>query len=265
MPFKFDANGAIATTGEGDKKFPIFVHADGREAPFDGDQTVATIARLNGEAKSHRIDKEAAEAKYKPFEGIEDAAAARAALETIKNIEVGSLHTAGKVQEIRDAATKSAHEAVAAATRAAAEDKRVLTETNNKLTADLNNHIIGGAFAGSKFIGEKLAIPSDIAQKFFGDQFKVDGGKLVPMHRDGNPIFSATRHGEIADFEEAFPLMVNAYPHKEMILKGSGASGGGAKPSGGAAGSKTMARAQFEQLDPAARMATMKSGVSVTD
>jgi hypothetical protein len=63
-----------------------FVHADGSEAPFDADGTVATIWRLNGEAKSHREAKEAAEAKLKTFDGIEDGPAALAALTIVKNL-----------------------------------------------------------------------------------------------------------------------------------------------------------------------------------
>lgn len=267
MPFKFDANGAIVLSGEGEKKLPVYIHADGREAPFDADTTVASISRLNGEAKSHREAKEALEAKLKPFEGIDDAEAARKALETIKNIDEGKLLTAGKVQEIKDAAAKSAQDAVAAATRAAAEEKRLLTEANNKLTGDLNNHIIGGSFAGSKFISEKLAIPADIAQKFFGDRFKVEAGKLIPMDPNGNPIFSATRHGEHADFEEALQVMVSAYPHKDMILKGSGASGGGASGGGGGggAGGKTATRAQFDQMPPTEKSAFVAAKGTVTD
>jgi hypothetical protein len=258
MPFKFDANGAIVMQGEGDKKLPVFIHPDGREAPFDADATVASISRLNGEAKTHREAKEVAETKLKAFEGIEDGEAARKALETIKNIDEGKLLTAGKVQEIKDAAARSATEAVAAATRAAQEREKALTEQNTKLTSDLNNHIIGGSFAASKFIGEKLAIPADIAQKVFGDRFKVDGGKLVPLDASGNPIFSATRHGEHADFEEALQVMVNQYPNKEMILKGSGASGGGAKnnaANAGNVGKKTVTRAQFDAMDPGQKAA----------
>ncbi len=57
----------------------------------------------------------------------------------------------------------------------------------------------------------------------------------MPLDGSGNPIFSATRHGEHADFEEALQVMVNQYPHKEMILKGVGASGGGAHGSQGLA------------------------------
>jgi hypothetical protein len=264
MPFKVDANGAIVI--DADKKMPIFVYADGREAPFDADNTIATISRLNGESKSHREAKEAAESKLKGFEGIEDGEAARKALELAKNIKDGDLITAGKVQEIKEAAAKSAQEAVAAATRAAAEKEKALTEQNAKLTGDLNNHIIGGSFASSKFIADKLAIPADMAQKFFGDRFKVESGKLVPLDQAGNPIFSATNHGNHADFEEALQVMVNQYPHKDSILKGSGASGGGASGGGGGGGgAKTMPRTQFNALDAQARMTAIKGGTTVTD
>lgn len=260
MPFKFNADGTIATTGEGDKKLPVFVHADGREAPFDADGTVATIGRLNSEARGHREAKEAAEAKLKTFDGIEDGAAALAALTTVKNLGAGELKTAAQVQEIKDAAAKSATEAVAAATRQAAEALKLATDQNTKLTGDLNNHIIGGSFAGSKFIAEKLAIPADIAQKVFGDRFKVDGGKLVPMNPDGTPIFSATDHGNHAGFEEALQVMVGSYANKDMILKGSGASGGGAGASKGAAGAKTVPREQFDSMDQSARASFFKDG-----
>jgi hypothetical protein len=86
------------------------------------------------------------------------------------------------------------------------------------------------------------------------------------MAQNGNPIFSAVKHGEHADFEEAISVMVAAYPNKEMILKGSGASGSGAAgSSGGAGGGKTMTRTQFEALDPTARAATIKGGTAVVD
>ena len=255
MPFKFDANGNIVTAGEGDKKQPIFVYADGREAPFDADHTVTTINRLNGEAKSHREAKEAAEAKLKAFDGIEDGEAARKALELAKNIKEGDLIAAGKVQEIKDAAAASAKQAVADATRAAEAREKALAEENSKLTANLNDHIIGGSFTSSKFISEKLAIPADIAQKVFGDRFKVEGGKLVPLDQSGNPIFSATRHGEHADFEEALQVIVSQYPNKDHILKGAGASGGGA--AGGKAGA---GGADLSKLSPTERLTAARAG-----
>ncbi|MBV6321909.1 DUF6651 domain-containing protein [Duganella violaceipulchra] len=264
MKLKLDANGNVVVQ---DGK-PVYVLDDGREIAHDAAATVAKISSLNGEAMSHRQAKEAAEAALKPFKdaGIEDPAAAAAALQTVANIASGDLTTAAKVQEIRDAATRSANEAVATATRAAEEKQRALTEQNTKLTQDLNNHIVGGSFTGSKFIADKMAIPADIAQKVFGDRFKVDNGKLVPLDAAGNPIFSATNHGNHADFDEAIQVMVAQYPNKDMILKGSGASGGGASGGGaGAAGGKSISRAQFDAMDGASRAAAMKGGATISD
>lgn len=264
MKLKLDANGNVVLQ---DGK-PVYILDDGREVAHDAAATVAKISSLNGEAMSHRQAKEAAEAALKPFKdaGITDAAVAAEALQTMANIKTGDLTTAAKVQEIKDAATRSANEAVAAATRAAEEKQRELTEQNTKLTLDLNNHIVGGSFTGSKFIAEKLAIPADIAQKVFGDRFKVDNGKLVPLDANGNPIFSATNHGNHADFDEAIQVMVSQYPNKDKILKGSGASGGGASGGGGgAAGAKSISRAQFDAMDGASRAAAMKGGATISD
>lgn len=263
MPFKLNADGTIAM--DADKKQPIFVSADGRESAFDVDSTVATIGRLNGEAKNNRERAEQAEIKLKAFDGIEDGAAALVALETVKNIKAGDLTTAAKVQEIKDAAAKSAQEAVANATRAAQEKEKQLTDQLAQRTSELNTHIIGGSFASSTFIKDKLAIPADMAQKFFGDRFKVEAGKLVPLGADGNPIFSATNHGNHADFEEAIQVMVGQYAHKDSILKGSGASGGGATGGAAAPGAKTMNRAQWDSSSQAQRMEFSKSGGKVVD
>ena len=264
MKLKLDANGNVVVQ---DGK-PVYVLDDGREVAHDAAATVAKISSLNGEAMSHRQAKEAAEAALKPFKdaGIEDAAAAAAALQTMANINSGDLTTAAKVQEIKDAATRSANEAVATATRAAQEKEKQLTEQLAQRTSELNTHIIGGSFASSAYIKDKLAIPADMAQKFFGDRFKVEAGKLVPMDANGNPIFSATNHGNHADFDEAIQAMVGQYAHKDSILKGSGASGGGAGGNnGGSGGAKQIPRGQFFGMSPQAQAEAIKGGAVVTD
>jgi hypothetical protein len=65
MPFKFNADGSIATTGEGRAKRPIFIYPDGREAAFDADAAVAAIGRLNREAQGQREAKEAAQRRLR--------------------------------------------------------------------------------------------------------------------------------------------------------------------------------------------------------
>lgn len=247
MPFKFDANGAIVLQEVNGQKLPVFVHADGKEAAFDGDATVSTISRLNGEAKSHRERAEKAEGALKGFEGITDPAAAIKALNTVKNLDDKKLVDAGEVERVKAEAIKSVQ----------AQFEPIVKERDT-LQSQLYEEKIGGAFARSKFASEKLAIPADLVQAAFGRHFKVDNGKTVAVDANGQQIFSRTRHGEPADFEEALEILVDSYPGKASILKGSGASGGGASGGSGSGGQKTMTREAFNKLDPAAQAATAR-------
>jgi hypothetical protein len=67
-------------------------------------------------------------------------------------------------------------------------------------------------------------------QARFGQNFKIENGKIVATDLTGNKIFSRARPGEHADFEEALEILVDQYPHKDQILKGTGSSGSGASP-----------------------------------
>lgn len=268
MPFKYTADGAIALD---DKKLPIFIHPNGTEAPFDADATLGTITRLNGEAKTHREAKEAAELKLKSFDGIDDGVAALAALNTVKSLSSGELKTAAQVKEIQEAAAKTAQEQVAAQAKANATQLQELTATLEKRTTELNNHMIGGGFTGSKLLSDdkhpmRLAIPAEMARAYFGSNFKVEDGKMVPYDAAGNKIFSPTRPGEIADFDEGLAQLVQACPFKDQIIKGSGASGGGAQGGKtGTGGAKQVTRAEYEAASPAARPAMLAGGAVLVD
>src|SRR5690606_9544426 len=100
------------------------------------------------------------------------------------------------------------------------------------LEQQLYSEKIGGSFARSKLIADKLAIPADLVQAKFGQQFKIEDGKVVAYDGNGNKIYSRARPGELADFDEALDSLVEQYPYNETILKASGASGSGA-PAGG--------------------------------
>lgn len=251
MKLKLDAEGkAVVQDGK-----PVYVKEDGSEIAFDVVGTTATISRLNAEAKQHREAKEAAEKSLKAFEGITDPAAAMKALETVANLDHKKLVDAGEVEKVKAEISK------------AFETK--LTEATGKAQAleqQLYAEKVGGAFARSKFIAEKLAIPPDMVEARFGKNFAIEDGKIVAKDANGNKLYSAANPGELANPDEALELLVNAYPYKEQILKGSGASGSGAGPSSqGAGGKKTITRAQFEALDPAARAKTVSDGTAVTD
>lgn len=234
---------------------PVYIHDDGKEVAFDAAGTVATITRLNSEAKGHRERAEAAEKGLKAFDGIDDAEAARKALATMANIDAKKLIDAGEVERVKAEIAKSY-------------DARLneATTKNQTLEQQLYGEKIGGSFSRSKLIADKLAIPADMVQARFGQAFKIEDGKTVAYDAHGNKIYSRARPGELADFDEALDALIEQYPYKDHILKSSGASGGGAQGGGnGGGGSKTLNRTNFDALDPAAKAAHVKAGGTVTD
>lgn len=252
MKLKLDANGNVVLQ---DGK-PVYVHDDGKEVAFDAPATVQTISRINGEARSHRERAESAEARLKPFEGIEDPAAAIKALATVKNLDDKKLVDAGEVEKVKQEAIKAVR----------AEYEPVVKERDG-LQSALYGEKIGGAFARSPFLNgdtSKVVIPPDMMQSMFGSRFKVEDGRTVAYDGQGQKIFSRARPGELADFDEALETMVDQYPHKAQILKGSGATGGGAQGGAqGAGGKATITRAQLEAIPPAGRGAALKGATLV--
>lgn len=216
---------------------PIYVHDDGKEVAHDAAQTVATISRLNGEAKTNRERYEKAESTLKAFEGIEDPAAAKKALETLKNFDDKKLVDAGEVEKIKLEAIK------------AVEDKYApIVQERDAFQTQLHNELIGGGFARSKYIQENIAVPVDMIQATFGKNFQIENGKVVAVGVDGQKIYSRTRPGEIADFDEALETLVGGYQHKDSILKGSQAGGAGFQGGGGnKSGPKSLAECKTKE------------------
>lgn len=226
---------------------PLYKADDGKDVPFDAPHTVATISRLNGEAQGHRTRAEAAEASLKKFEGITDADAAKKALETVKNLDDKKLIDAGQVETIK-----------AEAIKAVEEKYKPIVEERDRLQGDLYGEKIGGAFSRSPLIvGEKakFAIPADLVQARFGQHFKIEDGKTVATDSAGNKIYSKARPGEYADFDEALEIIVDAYPHKDSILKSSGNSGSGAQNNGGGGNGADLSKLSPVERINAARAA----------
>lgn len=250
MKLKLDEQGhAVVADGK-----PVYVHDDGKEIPFDAPAAMQKIGALNVEAKTHRERFETTEKALKEFEGL-DPKDVRKALETVKNLDHKKLVDAGEVDRVKEEVAKALQPKIDEANTRA-----------EKLELQLREEKIGGSFARSKFITDKLAIPSDMVQARFGSAFKIEDGKVVAYTGD-NKIFSRTKPGDIADFDEALEILIEAYPQRDHILKGSGASGGGASGggNGGGAGSKTMSRARFDAMSVKDRMEFSKGGGTITD
>ena len=235
---------------------PVYQHDDGKEIPFDAAQAMGKIKDLGSEAKTHREAKEAAEGKLKAF-GDLDPAKAKDAIEKLSKIDEKKLIEAGD----RDAA-------IEAALKPIKDELDAEKAKNGDLSNTLNSEMIGGRFSRSKFLQDKVAIPADLVQASFGKHFKIEGGKVVAHDAAGNKIFSRTKHGEPAEFDEAIEMLVEAYPHKDSILKGTGHNGSGSNAGGGGGGQgggKTITREQFEGLGHSERAAKLKEGVKVVD
>ena len=206
---------------------PVYVEDDGAEVAFDAPGTRSTITRLNTEAKDNRLRAKAAEDAMKAFEGISDPAAAKKALETIANLDQKKLVDAGQVEQANAERDK--------AWQAKLDD---ITGKAQTFEQQLYAEKIGGSFARSKYIADKLAVPADMVQAAFGQSLKIEDGKVVAYDAQGQKIFSRSRPGELADFDEAIETLVSQYPHRDHILKGSTATGGGAPHGGGSPNAK---------------------------
>jgi hypothetical protein len=240
MKLKLDADGHVVLQ---DGK-PVYVADDGKEVAFDVAATVATISRLNGEAKSHRERAEAAEKGLKSFDGIADPVAALKALEVVSNLDQKKLIDAGEVERVKAEIGKSY------------EGKLTEAQTRTQqLEQQLYGEKIGGSFSRSKMIADKLAIPADMVQARFGQAFKIEDGKTVAYDAHGNKIYSRARPGELADFDEALESLIESYPYKDHILKSSGASGGGAQ-----GGSGTPSGRDLSNLSPTERLTAARAG-----
>lgn len=242
MKLKLDeAGNAVIADGK-----PVYVHDDGKEIPFDAAAAISKISQLNAEAKGHREAKEAALERAKAFDGLDPAEAAKA-LETIKNIDLKKLLDAGEVDKVKAEAARAFDEKL----HAMEAKYKPVVEERDQFMKDLVAEKIGGAFSRSKFIADKLAVPPDIVEARFGHSFKVEGGSVVAIDHAGNKIFSRANPGEVAGFDESLEILVDAYPYKNSILKGSGASGGAGNGGGGDGTGKVYTRAQFGALTPA--------------
>ena len=249
MKLKLDAQGhAVIQDGK-----PVYIHDDGSEVPFDAPAAMVKITELNSESKNHRLEAKAAKEKLSAFEGIEDPAAAMKALQTIKNLDDKKLIDAGEVDKVK---------------KAVSEAYEIKLADANKIIGEKDGHIykleVSNRFSSSKYINEKTVLPPDIAEATFGRNFKIENGKVVG-YLNGNPIYSKQKPGELADFDEALPTMIDAYPAKDRILKGSGASGSGAQQSTGGGNGKVVKLSDFNNMKPVERSTFMANGGAVEE
>jgi hypothetical protein len=239
--WKKKADGSLELDANGN---PIYVDANGREQPVQGD----TISRLNKEARDHRTAKEAAESnleKFKKDGKLIDPETAFKAIDTVANLDAKKLIDAGEVENVK-AAIRTEYE-----TKLSEKDKAI-----NERDATIDSMTIDRLFDSSEFVRNGIAIPQDMFRDSMSKHFKKDAnGKLIAHDRDGNPLMSKENPGDYASGDEAFKLLVDRHPQKDAILKAENAGGSGNNGNGGQRGStgKTIKRAEFDAMDPSAK------------
>ena len=217
---------------------PVYVDDSGKEHVYDAPAMRNSLDKLNGDLAETRKAKDQAEQLAGKFADL-DPEAARKAMETVKNLDDKKLVDADQVQRIKDET-------------AAAFQKR-LDEANKELDQIHSQYAqekLAGAFSGSKFVKERLAIPPDMVQSAFARHFEFKDGRINPKDANGNPIYSDSNPGDVASFDEALEKIVQQYPHRDSILKGTGNSGSGAQPGESGNGVRTITRQQFSSMRP---------------
>lgn len=214
---------------------PVYVDASGREMVVRYD----TISSLNAESKSLREAKEKYESQLKDYEGI-DAKIAREAIDKLKKIDAKQLIDAGKVDEVKEQ-IKSEYEKQL-------QEKDGLTK---QLQSRLDDMQINSLFSQSDFVRNNIAVPQDMFEATFRNNFKIEDGKIVAYDKSGNRLMSKKNVGEFASGDEALQLLVEAHPQKDTILKADVGSGSGSDgSSGNRGGGRNISRSDFDKLDP---------------
>ena len=236
MKLKIDDKGAVVLQDG----MPVYVHDDGSEVPFDGAKAFVKIKELNAESKDWRLKYEKTKQALEKV-GDLDPEAARAALATVANLDAKKLIDAGEVEKVKAEITK--------AMQAKLEEKEKLVAEKDSM---LVREMIGGRFARSKFIAEKLVpMPPDLWQAYFSGNFKIEDEKVIAYDRTGNKVFSRKVPGENAEFDEALQILVDNHPEKDRFYRGPAASGPGMQPGSGGYQNQGV---DYSKLNPVERL-----------
>lgn len=125
----------------------------------------------------------------------------------------------------------------------------------------LRNTHVNAALVKAKATAEGLALLPEILGKRVQIEFDAGNPKVSILGTDGTPMVGSGKDG-LATYEDLVKEAVKSFP---SLFEGNGGGTGAPSKGGGAAGAKTIKRADFDALDPAARGAKIKEGFTVVD
>jgi len=227
---------------------PVYVHDDGSEIPFDADSAVSKISNLTEEKDRHfkkfqavnerleafgELEPDEIIAKLKEYDKI-DIQEARKAMETVANLDDGDLIKAGQVDTIKAEMRKAFQEKENEINNSWGKEITKVQDLVSTKNTTIYELMVNSRFASSPTILEKTTLPPDIAANYFSKNFRVEGEGIdakVVGYINNERVFSKERPGEVAEFEEALSVVIDAYPMKDRILR---ASAGGSNAQGNA-------------------------------
>lgn len=206
---------------------PVFVDDKGRETAVD-------VGALLTSAREHK--RAAAERE-------------RELAETLAKLDAASKGGTADAERI-----KAAYEAQLAELKGKAEAAE----------ASRAKALVDAALAGSKFLADRVAVPSRMIAAAYRDHIAVDGDKVVVRDANGQVLHSRANPLAPASLDEGLELLITQSPDADRILRGTQLPGSGASATPTApAGAKTMSGAEFRALDPAQQLAAAKAGVRI--
>lgn len=233
MPWKANEEGVLEIDEASGN--PIWIDGE-NEMPVDWERSHRKINELNSESAGRRKQIAELESRLRVLDGIDDPdewiGRAREAIEKVSALDESQLVDAGRVEKLKEE-WKKVYEGKLQ------EKDRAINEAREALTAkerEVSNYMVGREFAASEYLKANTYLTPDIAQASFGKHFQVKDGQVVGYWEDGNPIYSPTRPGEVATFEEAVELIVDKYPRKNDILRSKAGSGYGTESNNGSRG-----------------------------
>jgi hypothetical protein len=223
---------------------------------IDAIHLYSKIPDLQKESKGHRLNAKEANEKLKAFEGLDPEKAAKA-LEITKNLSAGDLTKKEEVERLKQETENAWTEKLKAVELAHANATKTLQDEISMREVDLRKSLLSNRFATSPHFSGKeptTTLTADIAEAYFGKYFKIEKNKAGTLETVGyigdDMIYSKSRPGESATFNEAMDEILERYPMKDSIMQkseGSGAQGGGRR--GGQSISKGDNKGFADNLD----------------
>lgn len=204
MEYILDENGNIKIGPSG---MPMVKNGDS-EIELDAIGAQAKITAITTESNDRRKSLGEANAKLATFAGIEDPTKALAAIQKVnsydKDLTVQLDNLKGEVNkawEAKEAAWVAEKEGL----------------NSNLFKANVLNNF------SSSPVAKTLVLTPSIAATVFGGNFNADG---TAKGADGNQLYSPSRPGEPANFDESLTILIDQHPDKESLLRAKGQSGG---------------------------------------